>query len=150
MLTAGIEIPVSPRDNHLVHGQTVQELLTTVAAPVLSQPNPPPQILKAAELNLNHLLMHLQLGSAMGLMKDPNFRELEKFALGFKKQLTEVIQIAEQMQAAHQVVMDTIRSEGLPPEATNPTPSIPEQAPAVSDIPVSPISEAPALANVPA
>jgi hypothetical protein len=60
-----------------------------------------------------------------------------------------VIQIAEQMQAAQQVVMDTIRSEGLPPEATNPTPSIPEQVPVGSDIPVSPISEAPALANVP-
>lgn len=150
MLTAGIDVPVSPRDNHLIHGQTVQELLTAVAAPVLSQPNPPPQILKAAELNLNHLLSHLQIGSAMGLMKDPNFRELEKFALGFKKQLTQVIQINEQMQAAQQVVMDTIRREGLPPETTAPTPPMPEQIPVAPEIPTTPTGEAPALANVPA
>jgi hypothetical protein len=150
MLTAGIEVPVSPRDNHLIHGQTVQELLTSFAAPVLSQPNPPPQILKAAELNLNHLLAHLQIGSAMGLMKDPNFRELEKFALGFKKQLAEVVQINEQMQAAQQVVMDTIRREGLPPEATAPTPPLPEQIPVAPGIPSTPTGEAPAVANVPA
>jgi|688.fasta_scaffold22587_5 hypothetical protein len=149
MLTAGLEVPVSPRDNHLIHGQTVQELLTAVAAPVLSQPNPPPQILKAAELNLNHLLAHLQIGASMGMDKDPNFRELEKFALGFKKQLTEVVQINEEMQAAQQVVMDTIRREGLPPEVPAEVPAL-ETAPAVPEIPATaPTGEAPALANVP-
>ena len=151
MLTAGIEVPVSPRDNHLVHGQTVQELLTSFAAPVLSQPNPPPQILKAAELNLNHLLAHLQLGAAMGLNKDPNFQELEKFAMGFKKQLTQVVQINADMQAAQQTVMDTIRREGLPPETAQgaPAPAL-ETAPGVPEIPaMPPAGEAPALANVP-
>lgn len=151
MLTAGLEVPVSPRDNHLIHAQTIQELLTAVAAPVLSQPNPPPQILKASELNLNHLLAHLQAGNAMGLNKDPNFREIEKFALGFKKQLVQVVQINEEMQAAQQVVMDTIRREGLPPDVGQAAPAeqIPPQAlPTASSIPVP--SEAPALANVPA
>ena len=150
MLTAGIEVPVSPRDNHLIHGQTVQELLTAVAAPALSQPNPPPQILKAAELNLNHLLSHLQIGAAMGLNKDPNFQELEKFALGFKKQLTQVVEINAQMQAAQQTVMDTIRREGLPPETGEAAPAAP-MAPAPLGLPATePTGEAPALANVPA
>lgn len=150
MLTAGLEVPVSPRDNHLIHAQTIQELLTAVAAPVLSQPNPPPQILKASELNLNHLLAHLQAGNAMGLNKDPNFREVEKFALGFKKQLVQVVQINEEMQAAQQVVMDAIRREGLPPDvgqAAAPEEIPPQALPTASSIP--PVSEAPALANVP-
>ena len=150
MLTAGLEVPVSPRDNHLIHAQTIQELLTAVAAPVLSQPNPPPQILKASELNLNHLLAHLQAGNAMGLNKDPNFREVEKFALGFKKQLVQVVQINEEMQAAQQVVMDAIRREGLPPDvgqAAAPEEIPPQVLPTASSIP--PVSEAPALANVP-
>jgi hypothetical protein len=151
MLTAGLEVPVSPRDNHLIHAQTLQELLTAVAAPVLSQPNPPPQILKASELNLNHLLAHLQAGNAVGLNKDPNFREIEKFALGFKKQLVQVVQINEEMQAAQQVVMDTIRREGLPPDMGQPAAAedIPPQAlPTANSVPAA--SEAPALANVPA
>lgn len=150
MLTAGIEVPVSPRDNHLIHAQTLQELLTTVAAPVLSQPNPPPQILKASELNLNHLLAHLQAGDAMGLNKDPNFREVEKFALGFKKQLVQVVQINEETQAAQQAVMDAIRREGLPPDVGEAAPAeqIPPQVlPTANSIPAP--SEAPALANVP-
>jgi hypothetical protein len=150
MLTAGIEVPVSPRDNHLIHGKTVQELLTAVAAPALSQPNPPPQILKAAELNLNHLLSHLQIGSAMGLNKDPNFQELEKFALGFKKQLTQVVEINAQMQAAQQTVMDTIRREGLPPETGEAAPAAPMAPAALGLSATEPTGEAPALANVPA
>jgi hypothetical protein len=146
MLTAGIEVPVSPRDNHLIHGATLQELLTSVAAPVLSQPNPPQQILKATELNLNHLLAHLQMGMAVGLGKDPNFQEIEKFALGFKKQLTQVIEINEQMQAAQQVVMDAIRREGLPPESASPTPEMPPMA---APAPAAPPVEEPAFVNVP-
>ena len=150
MLASSIEMPVSPRDNHLIHAQTLQELLTAVA-PVLSQPNPPPDILKVTELNLNHLLAHLQAGNAIGLNKDPNFREIEKFALGFKNQLVQVVQINEEMQAAQQVVMDTIRREGLPPDMGQPAAAedIPPQAlPTASSVPA--VSEAPALANVPA
>jgi hypothetical protein len=69
MTSSQMDIPVSPRDNHLVHGQTVQQLLTQYAAPVLGKPNPPPEVLKAAELNLNHLMAHLQIGESMGLNK---------------------------------------------------------------------------------
>jgi hypothetical protein len=62
MMSSQLPMPVSPRDNHLIHGQTIQELLTTIAAPVLSSPNPPPELMKATELNLNHLLEHLKVG----------------------------------------------------------------------------------------
>ena len=154
MFSSGMEVPVSPRDNHLVHGQTVQELLTNVAAPVLSQPNPSPQILKAAELNLNHLLAHLQMGAAVGMTKDPNFQELEKFAMGFKKQLAQVVQINAQMDATSALVQNTIRREGLPPDTGEETAPPLETAAGVPAIPSAPspvpvTSEAPALANVP-
>ena len=141
MLSTGLEVPVSPRDNHLVHGATIQELLTQFAAPALSQPNPQPNILKAAELNLNHLLAHLQLGAAQGLNRDPAFAELEKFALGFRQQLAQVVQINAEAQVAEEMVKQTIRTEGLPPEAA--------QSLETAQIP-SPVPQLPAVTNVPA
>lgn len=141
MLATGLEVPVSPRDNHLVHGATIQELLTQFAAPALSQPNPQPNILKAAELNLNHLLAHLQLGAAQGLNRDPAFAELEKFALGFRQQLAQVVQINAEAQVAEEMVKQTIRTEGLPPEAAQTLETA--QAP-------SPVPQLPAVTNVPA
>lgn len=158
MMAAQLDIPVSPRDNHFIHAQTVQELLTTYAAPILSKPNPPPEILKAVELNLNHLLAHLKIGDSMGLNKNPQFRDIEKFALGFKKQLAQVIQINAHMEASQNAVMDTIRREGLPPDeagAASETP--PDQSLGAAQpgsampqsISAPPQGEAPALANVP-
>lgn len=141
MLSTGLEVPVSPRDNHLVHGATIQELLTQFAAPALSQPNPQPNILKAAELNLNHLLAHLQIGASQGLNRDPAFGELEKFALGFRQQLAQVVQINAEAQVAEEMVKQTIRTEGLPPEAAQTLETA--QAP-------SPVPQLPAVTNVPA
>lgn len=141
MLSTGLEVPVSPRDNHLVHGATIQELLTQFAAPALSQPNPQPNILKAAELNLNHLLAHLQIGASQGLNRDPAFGELEKFALGFRQQLAQVVQINAEAQVAEQMVKQTIRTEGLPSEAAQTLETA--QAP-------SPVPQLPAVTNVPA
>lgn len=141
MLTTNLEVPVSPRDNHLVHGATVQELLTQFAAPVLSQPNPPQNVLKAAELNINHLLAHLQLGAAQGLNRDPAFAELEKFAVGFRDQLAQVVQINAEAQVAEEMVKQTIRTEGLPAEATPTLES--------AQLP-SPVPQLPAVTNVPA
>jgi hypothetical protein len=154
MTSSQLEIPVSPRDNHLVHGQTVQQLLTQYAAPVLGQPNPPPQVLKAAEMNLNHLLAHLKIGESMGLNKNPQFKELEKFALGFKKQMAQVVQINAEMQASQTAVMDAIRREGLAPEGPEAGAEAPDQilesALPGSAVPTEPLQgEAPALANVP-
>jgi hypothetical protein len=148
MMSSQLPMPVSPRDNHLIHGQTIQELLTTIAAPVLSSPNPPPELMKATELNLNHLLEHLKVGSSMGLNKDPAFGELEKFAMGFKAQLEQVVQINTATAATTAVVQDKIRAEGLPPAPEEEAPL--ETAPGVPAAPIPFPSEAPALADVPA
>lgn len=110
---AGTQQPISasPRDNHLIHGAVVAEMLTKSVAPILSNPSAPPQILKVAELNLNHLGDHLQLALAQGLNKMPAFQELTKFFTGFKKQLEQVVQIRAHAAVAQQAVTAKVRTE---------------------------------------
>jgi len=123
MYDTGLPIPVSPRDNHIIHGITVQTVLTKIAAPVLSaNPNPPPQIMKAVELNINHLGEHLDQAVKMQQNNTPQFGELDKFYKSFKKQIEEVVQIQAQAQAAQAAVIAKGRQDmGLAPANTAPT-----------------------------
>lgn len=118
-------VPVSPRDNHLIEGSVVVEMLTKSVAPLLSDPKSPPQIIKAAELNLNHLGEHLQIGAAQGLNKQPAFKELAKFFEGFKKQLVDVVQIRESAAVAQQAVAAKIRTEPVPAPEELPQENLP-------------------------
>lgn len=111
MAGTGQMIHASPRDNHLIHGAVVQETLTNSAAPLLSQPGTPEPVLKAAELNLNHLGEHLQLATQQGLNKEPAFKELEKFYEGFKQQLGQVVQIRQEAAVAQQAAAAAVRTE---------------------------------------
>lgn len=131
MYDTGLPIPVSPRDNHIIHGATVQAILTKIAAPVLSSnPNPDAKQMKAVELNINHLGQHLEEATKAGQNNTPQFGELDKFYKGFKKQLEQVVQIQAQAKAAQTAVMEKVRTEGLPPQAgpTAPT-DVPIDAP---------------------
>ncbi len=112
MAGSGQMIQVSPRDNHLVEGGNVIQFLTNAVAPVLSKPNAPDAILKAAELNLNHLGDHLKAAAALGQNKLPAFAEEEKFYEGFKKQLAQVIQIRQEAAVAQAAVAHQVRMEG--------------------------------------
>lgn len=107
-------VPVSPRDNHLVHGLTVQKLLTEFAAPALSSAQPDPTMEKTAALNLNHLGEHLRLATEQGLMKDDAMKELQKFYDGFKKQLAEVVTIRAEAQAAQQATQAALAATPVP------------------------------------
>ena len=138
MLTTGMAVPVSPRDNHIIHGATVQQLLTSFAAPALSQPNVPPQIMKAAELNINHLGEHLALATKMGQDKAPQFKELDKFYQGFKSQLQQVVAIQADAQVQQAVMADQLRAQQtpIPEETTPPAPTAEESlatAPSVGE-----------------
>lgn len=148
MVISGMPVPVSPRDNHIIHGEVIQELLSKNIAPILSQANPPPQALKAAELNLNHLLEHLQIGAQMGLNKDPKFGELDKFAAGFKDQLAQVVQINAEGAAAQAAVQQKISTEGLPQEPDTGQSAQPLDV--ASGIPVTPSPEVPNISALPA
>lgn len=127
MLTTGMAIPVSPRDNHLVHALTVQQLLTSFAAPALSQANAPQQILKATELNLNHLGEHLAMATKMGQNKSPQFAEVDKFYQGFKKQLQDVVAIQANAQVQQAVMADQLRQQQQQPIPEDSAPVASEQ-----------------------
>lgn len=144
MTQSGLAIPVSERDNHLVHGMTIQQLLTDVAAPALSQPNPPDALLKATELNLNHLGEHLAAATRLGQNKNVQFGELDKFYAGFKSQLAQVIQINTDAQLAQVAIEQAVKTgmrpggevaqqpEAMPPESPLQTAqSIPTAEPVV-------------------
>lgn len=130
MYDTGLPIPVSLRDNHIIHGVTIQTLLTKTAAPVLSSnPNPPPQLMKAVELNINHLGEHLQAATQLGQNNTPQFGQLDKFYQGLKKQVEEVVQIQAQAKIAQDAVQAKIRQEGLPPAEETPSEQQPIDAP---------------------
>ena len=137
MYDSGLPVPVSPRDNHMIHGATVQAILSKIAAPVLSQnPNPEPQQMKAVELNLNHLGEHLEAATQLGQNNTPQFGELDKFYKGFRKQLEQVVQIQAQAKAAQAAAMAQVRAEGIPGGAAPVEEAVlPEDAPVPIDAP---------------
>lgn len=112
MASSGMPLPVSPRDNHIVHGETIQKLLTEIAAPQLAKPDANGDATaKVSELNLNHLGEHLAAAAQTDLAKTPQFKELQKFYEGFKAQLAEVVQIKEHAKVAAQAVTQQIQGE---------------------------------------
>ena len=148
MLDSGIQMPVSERDPHLIHAATVQNLLTNVAAPVLSKSlNVPGNLLKATELNLNHMATHLEMAKPKDGKSD-QFKQLEQFWKGFTEQFKQVIQIHADAAAAQQAAVAKIRAQGISqggpaqPPPTPPAP-VPPPVPAGNPVPV-PVSQAPA------
>lgn len=116
MYTSGTPIPVSPRDNHLVHGATLVTLLKEQGVPALQNfAQTPPQAQKAIELNINHLGEHLQFAIQLGQDKTPIFKQIDDFYKGFKKDLVQVTQIAAEAQVAAAAVHSKVSTEGLPP-----------------------------------
>jgi hypothetical protein len=129
---------VSPRDNHIVHGNVVKDTLTKLAPILSTNPNPPPDFMKKIELLLNHLGAHLAMVAKQGKEQDPGIKELNKFYEAFKKDLTQVVQIQAEAKVAHAAVVQKIAAEGLPADAVAPAPS-PAAAPSPAPAPVSPL-----------
>ncbi len=102
MLTLTAEVPVSPRDPHLVHAKACQEWLAQVAAPQLSDPTTEQRFVVCTSHVLNHMGAHLQALEATPEGKTPDVAELAKFHAGMSKQLGEVVSIrAHAREAAH-------------------------------------------------
>ena len=114
MATLGVPVPVSPRDNHLLHGMQVMQILQVVGKQI-SNVGVPDQILKIAELNMNHLGAHLDAYmSRGGVSQNPQFKQLNDFYLNFKQAFAKAIQIHEQ----HRIV--TAATNGSPVPAAPP------------------------------
>lgn len=156
MAGSGQPQAVSPRDQHMLEIPTIIEFLTNAAAPLLSRPDAPPQALKAAELNLNHMGSHLQYASQDPMTnKLPALKEFSKFFDGFKKQLAQVVQIQAQAAAAHDAVLAKVRQEsGMvpPPNGTTPAvaPALPNGAPPPTALNSATAVPAFALPSIPA
>lgn len=124
MTSTSQPIPVVATQNHLFHGTVVQQLLATKVAPALSTAaGADPKTITSAGLLLNHLADHLNMMAQLGQNNSPQFSELEKFFQGFKKQLTEVVQIQAEAKVHAAAVAHKISTEGLPPQGAGSPPA---------------------------
>ena len=120
MATNLFPIPVSVRDNHLVHGTVLKGLLTAMGPRLSTDVKPDPKFMKEVEILYNHLAQHLQFASASVDNKSPIFADLEKFFTTFGKQLKQVIAIQAQAAAATKAVIARVSAEGIPGGAPGP------------------------------
>ncbi len=147
MLSLGLPLPVSPRDNHIVHATICQQWLTQKAAPVLSTPQADDTSLKQAADVLNHMGAHLQAASLTLDSKKPGFADLEKFFAGFSQQLQQVVEIHAHAQQAAIVAHQQI---SLANGAASPT--LPQQTATIQPAPSPAPAEPPPVtppANIP-
>jgi hypothetical protein len=148
------KMDVSKRDNHIIHAQVCQQLLTALGPKLSTEVKPDPKFMQEVELLYNHMGDHLNAASQTQLVQLPEFAQLEKFFKEFGKQLKQVIQIQAQAKAATAAVIQKISKEGLPgeqpPVAPGVTPASPAPAaPAGPSLPGAEVLSAPADAGVP-
>jgi len=123
MSTLQQPVPVSPRDNHLIHGSVVMEALKTVG-PRVSQINATQDDFKKAELGLNHLGDHLgEYLKRGGLSQNQQYKILNDFYRTFKEQFMQAIQIhahaAVAAEMPHPDIASTVVGQGtqkVPPQ----------------------------------
>ena len=101
----GLPVPVSVRDNHLVHATTVTQGLQQYAGPFLTQSglNAPMPLLQAISHNVDHLGQHLAAMMQAGQSATPAYQQMNTFYKKFKEQFTQLLQIREQAKVATQV-----------------------------------------------
>lgn len=100
-------VPVSPRDNHLIHGDVVMKILQGVGQ-AISNLNAPDSVMKIAELNLNHLGDHLsEYLKRGGVSQNQQYKILNDFYNTFKASFVQAVQLREAhkvAQASHPLV----------------------------------------------
>ncbi len=122
MYGTGIAIPVSPRDNHLVHATVLQQALNSVGKQVLENWGAAkPQDQKGVELNLNHMGSHLEAAKQLGMDKTPEFKALADFFEAFKKDVEQVVQVNQEIATSTEFAQQKIQQEGLPPAEGEPS-----------------------------
>jgi 2-oxo-4-hydroxy-4-carboxy--5-ureidoimidazoline (OHCU) decarboxylase len=124
MKSLQIPVPVSPRDNHLIHGQVCMQMLQK-AGQSLSSLETFDQAAKPTELLINHFAEHLAGYLAQGNpSQNQQFKEMNEFYKRFKVQYAQAVQVAQQAKIQNELV-----SLGASPEtlaaAAQGTPPIP-------------------------
>jgi hypothetical protein len=115
-------VAVSPRDNHLIHGEVCMGFLQ-ILGPQISQLGAPDAAFKQAELNLNHLGSHLQnYLEKGGVTQDAQYKKLNDFYNTFKQQLTQAVQIHETQKVAAQMPTPELAQKVLAAGTNTPPP----------------------------
>lgn len=100
MYNLGVPVPVSPRDNHLIHAITLQTGIKATFPTLSKNPQPDQKMMKVLELSANHMAQHLAALDQSG-KKSPEIDTLKKFHSEFVAQLKQVVEIQAQA-AVHQ------------------------------------------------
>ena len=95
MLQIGSEVPVSPRDNHLVHANGLVEILEKQKQQ-LQTGVPDEKYLAAVAAMLNHMAGHLE-GIKNSGEKVPELHELDSFYKQFKSDFEQVVAILQRL-----------------------------------------------------
>jgi hypothetical protein len=104
MKSLQIPVPVSPRDNHLAHGQVCMQLLQK-AGQSLSNLETFDQAAKPTELLINHFAEHLSGYLAQGNpSQNQQFKEMNEFYKRFKVQYAQAVQISQQAKMQQELV----------------------------------------------
>ena len=155
MLTLGVQSPVSPRDNHLVHAKTLQQIISSTFKTLSTNPQPDRKLMKALELGSNHMADHLQAAKAAGA-NDPVFKELEKFHAQFVDDFKKVVQVHAGLAVTNQIADGAVAAMAAAKNAQGqgqeqPAAGQPQEqpaAPAAAPTPLSPEERRQILANV--
>ena len=145
MLNLGVPVPVSPRDNHMVHASALQKVIQATFPELSQNPTPNPKLMKAIELGLNHLAEHLAAAHAAGI-KTPELAELDAFHAKTVQDIKKVVQIqanvavGSQVGAAvgQQVAQKTAAQQQAQQEQPSAAPAAPEATAADVTAPVNP------------
>ncbi len=116
MRTLQQPVPVSPRDNDLVHAKWLRQFLTERGAAISGNLGAASESLPWLMLNAQHMGEHLAALDAKGQGTNDEARELTKFHKAFSAQLEEVGQVIAHAQAAEAAVTEHLRSGGAEPE----------------------------------
>lgn len=155
MATLGLPVPISARDNHLVHAKTLQQLITATFPTLSKNPTGDQKLMKALELASNHMAEHLEALSKVGTV-DP---ELTRFHKQFVEDYKRVVQVHAGVAVTNQIVAGTAaavaeakaaQGQGQTQGQTSPDGQPQEQpaAQAPAPTPLSPEERRQILANV--
>ena len=118
MLTLQAPVRVSPRDNHLIHGQGCMQQLMAMG-PHLSDMVAGEAFLKPAELLINHLAEHLAAYLQQGNpSQNPQFKELNDFYKRFKQSYAESVMLRERTKMTAQLTVAGAAPEQVAAAAT--------------------------------
>jgi len=109
LLTTGREVPVSPRDNHRVHIETLKPIIAAAAEQIGSGD---PALMAAFQTMLGHWAQHIETAVAAGAKKDEFAEDLRQI----KEAATQLGQLQATL-AAQQQQNEAMVQQGIPPEA---------------------------------